>query len=116
MQRVVVRIAAQVICQLVTGNRLYPRRQRLLRLVGMTCVMHGQQHFLQQVFDFGRALLQPPPQKPTHMHRQRRKEFAVGPCIARQPAQQQALQLRLACAEVVLRVSSLHGGPRLHRL
>ena len=52
MQLLAQRAPAQHVDELVFGNCMYPRRQRLFGVVGMTLVMQRQQGFLEQVFHF----------------------------------------------------------------
>jgi len=60
VQRIVAGGTAIVVRQFIAGNGLHPGGQRLLRLVGVAGVVHGQQHLLQQVFDFAGALSKAP--------------------------------------------------------
>ena len=44
--------APKQVHKFVPGNRMYPRCQWLMYVIGVALVMHGKQRFLNKVLDF----------------------------------------------------------------
>src|ERR1700733_10955195 len=104
------RTAAQQIHELVTGDGLHPRRQRLFRVVGMAFVVNRQEQFLQQILDLVRKASEPPSQIGSHMRRELVQEHAVGRRVTGETLQHQASEALLNQLHLNLLVTAQERG------
>jgi hypothetical protein len=82
VQRLMSRAGAQVIRQLVARDCVNPCGQWLVRAISLPSVVHGQQHFLNEIFYIAGLLLEPPFEKAAEMRAQFAEEFPIGGFVA----------------------------------